>query len=112
MIWPPLKAWTCKSSIDGNRHFIAINYGGNKSDRWVILISVIDSNVAVKVSFSELIDQSKWSCGWEDNNYSNLSKILENNGKRMTISIFDLSIDSGLTIPITKGMIRNWFEDI
>ena len=40
MIWPPVKAWTSKVSIDGQVHFVAINYGGKLLNRWVVLMSV------------------------------------------------------------------------
>ena len=38
MIWPPVKAWTSKVSIRGKKHFVAINYGGELLNKWVIMI--------------------------------------------------------------------------
>ena len=64
MIWPPAKAWTSKSSIKEQSHFVAINYGGELLNRWVVLMSVLDSSVIVKVSWSELVDLSYWESGW------------------------------------------------
>ena len=49
MIWPPVKAWTSKVEINNQIYFVAINYGGTLLTRWVILMSVIDSDVLVKV---------------------------------------------------------------
>ena len=69
MIWPPPKAWTSKFSINSQVHFVAINYGGESLNRWVILMSVIDSSVVVKVAWSQLIDSSMWESGWVDNRY-------------------------------------------
>ena len=70
MIWPPVKAWTSKFDIEGQRHFVAINYGGIKQERWVILMSVLDSSLVVKLPWTELIKESNWVCGWcEDKNY-------------------------------------------
>ena len=109
MTWPPLKAWTSKSNIDGQRYFVAINYGGKLLDRWVILMSVLDSRVVVKVSWSQLVDSSIWECGWDEDNDLTCSKVLENKSKGTITSNIDLSIDSGLTIPITKNNIRPWF---
>ena len=109
MIWPPLKAWTCKSSIDGQKHFVAINYGGELLDRWVILMSVLDSNLVVKVSWSQLIESSDWECGWDQILYSESSKLVKNKVEIKTTNYIYLSIDSGLTIPITKSIIRPWF---
>ena len=50
MIWPPVKAWTSTSYQNGQVHFVAINYGGKLLDRWVILMSVLDSGNVQKVS--------------------------------------------------------------
>ena len=64
MIWPPVKAWTSNVCIDGQLYFVAINYGGKLKKRWVVLMSVLDSSVVVKVSWLQLIDPSNWRCGW------------------------------------------------
>mgnify|MGYP001305862032 CR=1 FL=1 len=112
MIWPPVKAWTSKNYIDGQVHFVAINYGGKLRDRWVVLISVLDSRVVVKVPFSQLADSSNWECGWDENNYSTTSRPVDNKVKIRTNINTHLSTDSGLTIPITKNFIRPWFSNI
>ena len=110
MNWPPEKAWTSKSCIEGQVHFVAINYGGKLQDRWVILMSVLDSGVVLKVSWSELIDPLNWECGW-DNDLSSFK--LVNNKVKINKSIYNNpSADSGLTIPITKNIIRPWFARI
>ncbi len=112
MIWPPVKAWTSKFNIDGHTHFVAINYGGKPNDRWVIMMSVLDSSVVVKVSFSQLIDPSNWECGWAESTYSNSSKKVENKEKKRIINLTYLSVDSGLTIPIATNTIRPWFDNL
>lgn len=109
MNWPPLKAWTSKSLIRGQRHFVAINYGGKLSDRWVVLLSVLDSSVVVKIFWSQLIDPSIWECGWDNNSYLNFSEEVENNYEVITTNCIYPSTDSGLTIPITENYIRPWF---
>tara|TARA_B100000579_G_C22684104_1_gene781741 strand:- start:184 stop:522 length:339 start_codon:yes stop_codon:yes gene_type:complete len=111
MIWPPLKAWTSTLNISGQFHFVAINYGGDLIDRWVMLMSVLDSSVVVKVSWSELIDVSNWKPGWDDKNSSKLSESINKKLKTITTNIVYPSIDSGLTIPITKNIIRPWFKN-
>ena len=108
MIWPPVKAWTSKEIIENQVNFVAINYGGRLKDRWVILMSVLDSSVVVKVSWSELADTSEWKAGWGENNYSKSLKLVNRKSKIDTISCANPSIDSGLTIPITKSIIRPW----
>ena len=112
MIWPPVKAWTYKSGVKVNRHFVAINYGGKLEERWVILMSVLDSSLVVKVSWFQLIDPANWECGWDDNKNSNYSILVNNKSEKGTIKLTHISTDSGLTIPITKNVIRPWFENI
>ncbi len=112
MIWPPLKAWTSIVDIDAQVHFVAINYGGKELDRWVVLMSVIDSGVVVKVPWSELTDKSIWQCGWHENNTSDSSELSVTEYEIKTNNLIDPSLDSGLTIPITKNIIRPWFEKI
>tara|TARA_B100000579_G_C22778486_1_gene827928 strand:+ start:250 stop:588 length:339 start_codon:yes stop_codon:yes gene_type:complete len=112
MIWPPLKAWTCKNYIDGQQHFVSINYGGELQDRWVLLMSVLDSRVVVNVNWSQLVDSSKWECGWHETNYLNFPELVNNKCKSKNTKCANPSIDSGLTIPITKNIIRPWFRNI
>ena len=109
MIWPPVKAWTSKNYIDGQVYFVAINYGGEFLERWVVLMSVLDSGVVVKVSWPKLADPSNWKCGWDENYYSNSSKLVKSKYEIRTTNCAEPSIDSGLTMPITKKIIRPWF---
>ena len=109
MIWPPVKAWTSKVYINDQVHFVAINYGGELLKRWVVLMSVLDSNVIVKVSWSQLIDLSKWEAGWDERNYIESSKSVNNENDIKTSEFYNLSTDSGLTIPISEHSIRPWF---
>mgnify|MGYP001371190271 CR=1 FL=1 len=112
MIWPPLKAWTSKTGIDGQIHFVAINYGGELLERWVVLMSVLDSSVVLKVSWTQLIDPSDWECGWSEINYLNSTKQVNRNCEIRISDCTNPSVDSGLTIPITKNTIRPWFSKI
>ena len=112
MNWPPVKAWTSKAYIEKQRHFVAINYGGELLERWVVLMSVIDSSVVVEVPWSQMVDRSIWECGWDEKNHSNSSKLVDNQVKIRTTKYVNPSIDSGLTIPITKDIIRPWFTTI
>ena len=110
MIWPPTKAWTSKLSIEGHFHFVAINYGGQLLNKWVVLMSVIDSNVVVKVSWSKLKESSKWEPGWGEINHLKLSKVVNNKVEVKSIECLHPSADSGLTLPISKNIIRPWFD--
>jgi len=112
MIWPPVKAWTSKDSIEGQIYFVAINYGGELLDRWVILMSVLDSTVVVKVSWSQLVDLSNWEAGWDERNYLELSKSTNSRSDKKSKEFSHPSTDSGLTIPISENTIRPWFDKI
>ena len=112
MNWPPLKAWTSINYIDDQVHFVAINYGGKSLDRWVIMVSVLDSSLVVKVPWLELVDPTNWKCGWYENNYLISSNLVNNQSKKITSNCIEASFDSGLTIPITKNIIRPWFGNI
>ncbi len=112
MIWPPKKAWTSKLPIDGKVHFVAINYGGQLLNRWVVLMSVIDSSVVVKVSWSQFVDSSNWESGWGEINHVESSKLVNDKSYEKTTEFSFPSNDSGLTIPITKKTIRPWFDKI
>ena len=112
MIWPPVKAWTSKINHNGQLHFVAINYGGELLKRWVLLMSVLDSTVVVKVSWSQLVDLSKWEAGWDEINYRVSSELINKKSDVKTINFYYPSIDSGLTIPISEKTIRPWFEKI
>ena len=109
MIWPPVKAWTSLAKIDCYSHFVAINYGGKDSDRWVLLMSVLDSSVVVRVTWLEMGDPSKWKCGWDNSNFKNRSKRFDSLIEKRITDCIHLSTDSGLTIPINKKKIRPWF---
>jgi len=110
MIWPPAKAWTSKSSIYDQIHFVAINYGGELLDRWVVLMSVLDSSIVIKVSWSELVDLSYWESGWIEIKHVEPYKLFNSAGDLRIAEFSHLSNDSGLTIPISKNKIRPWFE--
>ena len=110
MIWPPVKAWTSKINLNGQIHFVAINYGGELLKRWVLLMSVLDSTVVVKVSWSQLVDLSKWEAGWDEINHRESSELVNNKSDIITTNFSHPSVDSGLTIPISEKTIRPWFK--
>tara|TARA_B100000459_G_C8435052_1_gene139111 strand:+ start:19 stop:357 length:339 start_codon:yes stop_codon:yes gene_type:complete len=112
MNWPPVKAWTRKAYINGQIHFVAINYGGELLSRWVVLMSVLDSTVVVKVPWSQLVDLSNWESGWHGGNNMESSKLVNNKSDVKATDFHHPSIDSGLTIPISKNTIRPWFDKI
>ncbi len=112
MIWPPLKAWTSKLSIKGNIYFVAINYGGELSNKWVVMMAVVDSSVVVKVPWSQLIDSARWETGWNKINDLKSYKEINDNCCVRNPEFYHPSDDSGLTIPIDENSIRPWFEKV
>lgn len=112
MNWPPVKAWTSKINLNGKAHFVAINYGGVLLKRWVLLMSVLDSNVVVKVPWSQLVDLSYWEAGWYEVNNRASPELVNNKSYVETTNFSHPSIDSGLTIPISQKTIRPWFNEI
>ncbi len=110
MNWPPLKAWTSKVYINGKVHFVAINYGGELPRRWVVLMSVLDSNVVVKVLWTQLLDLSNWEAGWDEDCDMESSELINNKSDVKFTDLSDPSVDSGLTIPMTENTIRPWFD--
>ena len=109
MTWPPVKAWTSKLSIDGSFHFVAINYGGELQNKWVVLISVLDSSLVLKVPWSQLVDSSKWEAGWKEIKNIETTGFVNNEADLKTTDFVHPSTDSGLTIPISENTIRPWF---
>ena len=109
MIWPPVKAWTSRVKINNQVYFVAINYGGLSLNRWVMLMSVIDSNILVKVPWSKLVDSSNWKPGWDRTNCLDTDNSVVNKSEIKYNELSYPSSDSGLTIPIGKKTIRSWF---
>tara|TARA_Y100001968_G_scaffold187627_1_gene172006 strand:- start:877 stop:1215 length:339 start_codon:yes stop_codon:yes gene_type:complete len=110
MIWPPVKAWTSNVKINDQVYFVAINYGGTLQNRWVILMSVIDSNIVLKVPYSHLIDSTKWESGWNKTFPLETNNLIVNGSRLKNNKLSSPSLDSGLTIPISKNIIRPWFR--
>ncbi len=115
MKWPPCKSWTSTSLQKGFRHFVAINYGGQGKQRWVLLVSVLDGNARCVVSWSEMMDSSKWISGWmllsrkEANPTSDDFSSFKEDGMNNNHDCLHPSKDSGLLIPLDSESTRPWF---
>ncbi len=64
MRWPPNKAWTSASKIQGYRHFEVKSFKGKGDDRWVELYPVNNKEIVINVPWNELKTYSKWTSGW------------------------------------------------
>lgn len=112
--WPPIKSWTRIVSLEGSHYFVAINYGGNRQNRWVNLVSVLDGDVRTKVNWEEMKDSSIWLIGWKNLDSLRRYRALDKKSiTNKTIKPFEncclhASSDSGLGLPIKVGTIRKW----
>ncbi len=62
--------WTSKKNINGLRHFVLLNEKKEKEEIIYLMVSVLDSEINLKISYEELINSGNWSKGW-----SNLPKL-------------------------------------
>ncbi len=114
MTWPPIKAWTSTTFINGYKHFVAINYGGKGINRWVLLVSVLDSNIVIKLSWAEISDRKCWLDGWIDLDKNTTLKkgytsFLASSADHLNSnSELYPSFDSGLRIPNECSKVRQW----
>ena len=71
--------WTSKNSINGLRHFVLLNEIKEKGTMIFLMVSVLDSEINLKISYKELINSGDWSKGWI--NLPKLESITEEYGK-------------------------------
>ncbi|QNI84730.1 tryptophan-rich conserved hypothetical protein CHP02450 [Synechococcus sp. PROS-7-1] len=65
MSWKAAQAWTSRTPREGRRHFRLVLQGGRGAERWVELCSVLNPEVRLRLSWSELRDRSRWDSGWQ-----------------------------------------------
>ena len=58
------KYWTSKKPINGLRHFVLVNETKEKGNILYCLVSVLDSEINLKISYGELIKSGNWYLGW------------------------------------------------
>ena len=56
--------WTSKKSINGLRHFVLVNEMKEKGNVIFLMVSVIDSEINLKITYEELINSGNWYEGW------------------------------------------------
>ena len=62
--------WTSNKPINGLRHFVLVNKMKNEGNLIFLMVSVLDSEIYLKITQEELINSENWNKGW-----STLSKI-------------------------------------
>ncbi|MBO6961049.1 MAG: TIGR02450 family Trp-rich protein [Prochlorococcus marinus CUG1438] len=56
--------WTSKKPINGLRHFVLINETRENGKIIFLMVSVLDSEINLKITFEELINSGNWNEGW------------------------------------------------
>ena len=56
--------WTSNKPINGLRHFVLVNSIKEKGNTFFLMVSVLDSEINLKVSYEELINSGNWYVGW------------------------------------------------
>ena len=70
--------WTSNKPINGLRHFVLVNKTKEKGNLIFLMVSVLDSEIYLKITYEELINSGNWNNGWSD--LPNLESITEEYG--------------------------------
>ena len=58
--------WTSNKPIHGLRHFVLVNEIKEEGEIIFLMVSVIDSEVNLKITHKELLNSCNWEKGWID----------------------------------------------
>ncbi len=56
--------WTSNKSINGLRHFVLVNETKEKENITFLMVSVVDSEINIEITYEELINSGNWHKGW------------------------------------------------
>ena len=56
--------WTSNKTINGLRHFVLVNASKEKENITFLMVSVLDSEINLKITYEELINSGNWHKGW------------------------------------------------
>ena len=56
--------WTSNKPINGLRHFVLVNETNEKGNMIFLMVSVLDSQINLKITYEELINSGNWYEGW------------------------------------------------
>ena len=56
--------WTSNKPINGLRHFVLVNETKEKGNISFLMVSVLDSEINLKITYEELINSGNWHKGW------------------------------------------------
>ena len=58
--------WTSNRPISGLRHFVIVNKTNEKDQIICLMVSVLDVDINLKISYQDLINSANWRKGWVD----------------------------------------------
>ena len=58
--------WTSNKPIRGLRHFVLLNEAKDEENIIFLMVSVLDSEINLKISYEELTKSGNWYKGWID----------------------------------------------
>ena len=94
--------WTSNKTINGLRHFVLINETIEKGNITFLMVSVLDSEINLKINYEELINNENWEKGWI--NLPKLQSItgeyinFKSSNKRRVINKIFVNADSAFNI--------------
>jgi len=56
--------WTSNKTINGLRHFVLVNETKEKVNISFLMVSVLDSEINLTITYEELINSGNWQEGW------------------------------------------------
>jgi len=56
--------WTSNKTINGLRHFVLLNKTKEKENITFLMVSVLDSEIYLEITYEELINSGNWHKGW------------------------------------------------
>ena len=56
--------WTSNKTINGLRHFVLVNETKKKGNITFLMVSAVDSEINLEITYEELINSGNWHKGW------------------------------------------------
>ena len=56
--------WTSNKPINGLRHFVLVNKTKEKGKNFYLMVSVVDCEINLKITFKDLFNNGNWEKGW------------------------------------------------
>ncbi len=56
--------WTSNKTINGLRHFVLVNETQEKGNITFLMVSVVDCEISLEITYEELINSGNWHKGW------------------------------------------------